>query len=105
MTASRSDEPKARLFFALDPPDATRELLAGWQDTELTDPALRPVQFTHPVHEATQVHHDAGADDLTGIPDASVDVVTTRSVLIYVARKEAAFAEFLSSIKFKPAAP
>jgi SAM-dependent methyltransferase len=36
----------------------------------------------------------AGADDLTGIADASVDVVTTRSVLIYVARKETAFAEF-----------
>jgi len=37
---------------------------------------------------------EAGADDLRGIADASVDVVTTRSVLIYVQRKEAAFAEF-----------
>ena len=36
----------------------------------------------------------AAADDLATIPDASVDVVTTRSVLIYCARKEAAFAEF-----------
>jgi SAM-dependent methyltransferase len=35
----------------------------------------------------------AAADDLSPIPDASVDVVTTRSVLIYVARKPAAFAE------------
>jgi arsenite methyltransferase len=35
----------------------------------------------------------AAADDLGPIPDASVDVVTTRSVLIYVARKPAAFAE------------
>jgi ubiquinone/menaquinone biosynthesis C-methylase UbiE len=34
------------------------------------------------------------ADDLTGITDASVDVVTTRSVLVYVARKEQAFREF-----------
>jgi arsenite methyltransferase len=36
----------------------------------------------------------APADRLTGIADASVDVVTTRSVLIYVADKAAAFAEF-----------
>jgi len=37
---------------------------------------------------------EARAEDLDGIADRSVDVVTTRSVLIYVARKEAAFAEF-----------
>jgi arsenite methyltransferase len=36
----------------------------------------------------------ASADRLTGIADASVDVVTTRSVLIYVADKAAAFGEF-----------
>jgi arsenite methyltransferase len=36
----------------------------------------------------------AGADELAAVPDASVDVVTTRSVLIYVADKAAAFAEF-----------
>jgi arsenite methyltransferase len=36
----------------------------------------------------------ASADRLTGIADASVDVVTTRSVLIYVTDKAAAFAEF-----------
>ena len=36
----------------------------------------------------------APADDLTAVPDSSVDVVTTRSVLIYVADKAAAFAEF-----------
>lgn len=35
----------------------------------------------------------ASADDLSPIPNASVDVVTTRSVLIYVTRKPAAFAE------------
>jgi ubiquinone/menaquinone biosynthesis C-methylase UbiE len=34
------------------------------------------------------------ADDLVGIHDGSVDVVTTRSVLIYVADKPAAFREF-----------
>jgi arsenite methyltransferase len=37
---------------------------------------------------------EASADDLAPIDDESVDVVTTRSVLIYVKEKEAAFAEF-----------
>jgi arsenite methyltransferase len=36
----------------------------------------------------------AAADSLEGIADASVDVVTTRSVLIYVKDKAAAFREF-----------
>jgi arsenite methyltransferase len=37
----------------------------------------------------------AAADDLSPLPDGSVSVVTTRSVLIYVANKIAAFEEFL----------
>lgn len=41
----------------------------------------------------------AAAEDLTGIPDASVDVVTTRSVLIYSARKAAAFVEFFRVLR------
>jgi len=36
----------------------------------------------------------ASAEDLSALPDATVDVVTTRSVLIYVAAKRQAFAEF-----------
>jgi ubiquinone/menaquinone biosynthesis C-methylase UbiE len=36
----------------------------------------------------------AGADRLDGLGDGSVDIVTTRSVLIYVARKREAFEEF-----------
>ena len=36
----------------------------------------------------------AAAEDLSPIPDASVDAVTTRSVLIYVQEKDAAFREF-----------
>jgi arsenite methyltransferase len=36
----------------------------------------------------------AGADSLAGVADASVDVVTTRSVLIYVKDKAAALREF-----------
>jgi SAM-dependent methyltransferase len=41
----------------------------------------------------------ATADDLSPIPDASVDVVTTRSVLIYVSAKQKAFAEFFRVLK------
>ncbi|MEU4483149.1 class I SAM-dependent methyltransferase [Micromonospora sp. NPDC023966] len=41
----------------------------------------------------------ASADDLVGIADASVDVVTTRSVLIYSDRKAAAFAEFFRVLR------
>jgi SAM-dependent methyltransferase len=37
---------------------------------------------------------EAAADDLVSIEDGSVDVVTTRSVLIYVKEKAAAFGEF-----------
>jgi ubiquinone/menaquinone biosynthesis C-methylase UbiE len=37
---------------------------------------------------------EASVEDLSAIPDASVDVVTTRSVLIYVKDKAAAFSEF-----------
>ena len=36
----------------------------------------------------------AAADDLAEVPDETADVVTTRSVLIYVAGKREAFAEF-----------
>ena len=41
----------------------------------------------------------APAEDLSPIEDASVDVVTTRSVLIYVADKERAFREFYRVLK------
>lgn len=41
----------------------------------------------------------ASADDLRGVADNSVDVVTTRSVLIYVDRKPAAFAEFFRVLR------
>lgn len=56
---------------------------------------------------AAQVDHalarcefiEAGADDLRGVPDASADAVTTRSVLIYVKEKAAAFGEFMRVLK------
>ena len=41
----------------------------------------------------------AAADDLSALPDASVDVVTTRSVLIYVDRKREALCEFFRVLK------
>ena len=42
---------------------------------------------------------NTSADDLSGIEDASVDVVTTRSVLIYVSAKQRAFQEFYRVLK------
>jgi ubiquinone/menaquinone biosynthesis C-methylase UbiE len=41
----------------------------------------------------------ASADDLTQVGEESVDVVTTRSVLIYVNAKQAAFREFYRVLK------
>ncbi|MGC5022666.1 methyltransferase domain-containing protein [Micromonospora sp. DT47] len=41
----------------------------------------------------------ASADDLRGVQDQSVDIVTTRSVLIYVERKQAAFAKFFRVLR------
>jgi arsenite methyltransferase len=41
----------------------------------------------------------AAAEDLSPIADASVDVVTTRSVLIYVAAKQRAFNEFFRVLR------
>jgi SAM-dependent methyltransferase len=41
----------------------------------------------------------ASADDLAPLADASADVVTTRSVLIYVAAKQQAFHEFYRVLK------
>ena len=41
----------------------------------------------------------AHADDLAGVADASVDVVTTRSVLIYVPHKSRSFREFFRVLR------
>ena len=41
----------------------------------------------------------AGADDLTALEDASVDVVTMRSVLLYSDRKQEAFHEFFRVLR------
>ena len=43
MAKERPGSPRARLFIALDLPDAVREGIVAWQHAELTDPALRVV--------------------------------------------------------------
>ena len=42
---------------------------------------------------------NASADNLSSIPDATIDVVTTRSVLIYVSAKQHSFNEFHRVLK------
>lgn len=39
----RTESPRARLFVALDLPDAVRRALGVWAERELADPVLRPV--------------------------------------------------------------
>jgi len=43
MTKERLKSPRARLFVALDLPEALRDGIAAWGGGELSDPALRPV--------------------------------------------------------------
>jgi 2'-5' RNA ligase len=43
MAKERLKSPRARLFVALDLPEATRDEIAAWGGAELSDPALRPV--------------------------------------------------------------
>jgi 2'-5' RNA ligase len=43
MTKEGLKSPRARLFVALDLPDALRDGIAAWSREELSDPALRPV--------------------------------------------------------------
>lgn len=71
--------PRGRVIFS----DISADLLAECRSRASDAGELTRCEFVQ-----------TAADDLGEIADASVDVVTTRSVLIYVARKEAAFAEF-----------
>jgi len=63
--------------------DISRDLLAVCQDAARELGVLDRCRF-----------FEAPADDLRPIADSTVDVVTTRSVLIYVADKNAALTEF-----------
>jgi arsenite methyltransferase len=73
--------PDGRVIFS----DISGDLLDECRRTAGDDPRCRFVQ--------------AAADDLVGIPDASVDVVTIRSVLIYSDQKETAFREFFRALR------
>ncbi len=64
---------------------------------DLLDHAQGLAQEMNVIERCRFVH--ASADDLHQFADASVDVVTTRSVLIYVANKARAFAEFQRVLK------
>jgi len=44
MAKERLGSPRARLFVALDLPEAAREAIVTWQDEALGDPALRPMR-------------------------------------------------------------
>jgi arsenite methyltransferase len=63
--------------------DNSTDLLALCRDAATELEVLERCEFVH-----------AQAEDLAPIPDGSVDVVTTRSVLIYVKDKARAFGEF-----------
>jgi arsenite methyltransferase len=69
--------------------------------TDISAPMLRHAET---LASERGVHHqctfvECAADTLTGIPDASVDVVTTRAVLAYVSNKEVALREFQRILK------
>lgn len=68
--------------------DVSTDLLAECRHRATRDGLLQRCHFVQ-----------AGAEDLRGIADGSVDVVTTRSVLIYVHRRQDAFAEFFRVLR------
>lgn len=70
----------------------------------LTDVSAPMLRYAESVAERRQVRaqcifHECTAEDLSAIADASVDVVTTRAVLAYVADKKSALAEFFRILK------
>jgi arsenite methyltransferase len=71
--------PDGRVIFS----DISQDLLDHCHDAATAEGMLAQCDFML-----------ASADDLSAVADASVDVVTTRSVLIYVKDKAAAFSEF-----------
>src|ERR1019366_2147630 len=68
--------------------DISQDLLDHCRDAATAEGLLNRCTFVR-----------AAADSLDGIPDTSVDAVTTRSVLIYVTDKAAAFREFYRVLK------
>ena len=75
---------RGRVIFA----DVSQDLLKHSRSLATEMGVLGRCRFLH-----------APADDLSALEDASVDAVTTRSVLIYVANKRRAFEEFHRVLK------
>lgn len=69
--------------------------------TDISAPLLRHVEALAHERGAREqcTFVECGAEQLTGVPAASVDVVTTRAVLAYVADKVAALREFHRVLK------
>jgi len=77
---------------ALDRVGATGTVIFSDISERLLDECVKSVARRAATDRASFVVTDAGR--LDGVDDGSVDVITTRSVLIYVADKPAAFAAF-----------
>ena len=76
--------PSGRVIFS----DISQDLLEHSRSLAAQIGGLERCNFVH-----------AGAEDLSALADGSVDVVTTRSVIIYVKPKERAFREFLRVLR------
>jgi len=83
-------------FGALEKSPSSRVIFSDISQ-ELLDHAASVAQRMQASDRCTFLR--ASADDLFGVTDASVDAVTTRSVLIYVAAKRRAFQEFYRVLK------
>ena len=77
-------DPSVRVIFS----DISRELLDHARGLAADANVIERCRFVR-----------SSADDLSAVSDASVDVVTTRSVLIYVDAKQASFREFFRVLK------
>ena len=83
-------------FGALEKVNTSRVIFSDISQ-DLLDHAQSLAQEMNLLDRCHFVH--ASADDLSMIEDASIDVVTTRSVLIYVPAKQRAFQEFYRVLK------
>jgi len=84
-------------FAALDPVGPTGEVIFSDVSAQLLEAARAHAQELGVAGRCRFVV--ASAEDLAPIADCSVDVVTTRSVLIYVRDKPRAFAEFFRVLR------
>jgi arsenite methyltransferase len=83
-------------FGALEKVEGSRVIFSDISQ-ELLDDVQTIAQEMNLLHRCTFLR--ASADDLSALEDASVDVVTTRSVLIYVKAKQQALDEFHRVLK------